>query len=141
MSKRTNEYSDLSHMKCDLRKLDAEQAAKTFHQFLCDVADSIGYARPMIRPPGSREEAELGWWVAWEDCPWPEWGITGGARLSGPFQGYVSMRSGVHHTAEETDYGPFYTDAGETWYGQAYYGFDLIFVPHKPVQLDLPLGE
>ena len=142
MSSIHDEYANLSHMKCDLRDLEPEQAAKTFYQFLCEVADTIGYRRPFIHEPGSRPEAEYGWWVVWEDCPWPEWGITGGGWISGPLAGFSSMRNGVHHSAEEVAYGPFFTDAGKTWYGQPYYGFDMIFTPHQPYeQLELQFGE
>jgi hypothetical protein len=122
------ELMDLSHMKCDLRKLNAETAAKTFHKFLCDVADYIGTGKPILRAPKSRTEAQEGWWVCWEDCPWPQWGITGGGWISGPYAGFCSMRNGAHYSSPQTHYGPFFTDVGESWYTETYYGFDLIFV-------------
>lgn len=122
------EYINLSHMKCDVRELPANKAARQFYCFLCDVAEAIGAAPPRIYPPHTREESGGHWWVVWEDCPWPEWGITGGAYIGGPFEGYCTMRNGVHHSKEETEFGPFFTDAGKSWYMDTYYGFDAVFV-------------
>jgi hypothetical protein len=122
---------NLSHMRCDLRELPAGKAARQFYCFLCDVAEAIEAAPPRIYPPHTRQEAGQEWWVVWEDCPWPQWSITGGSDISGPNQGFCSMRNGAHHPAEETECGPFFTDAGSGWYMDTYYGFDVIFTDNS----------
>lgn len=124
-----DEFSDLSQMRCDLRELPAAKAARQFYCFLCDVAEVIGAAPPRIYPPHTREESGENWWVCWEDCPWPEWAVTGGSWTDGPNKDFCSMRNGVHHSEEQTEYGPFFTDTGKSWYMDTYYGFDMMFMP------------
>lgn len=120
------ETIDLSDKRCDLRGLTAEAGAKKFYAFLCEIAELIGTAAPIIYPPGSRDEAGDNWWVIWEDCPWPEWAITGGGWVKGPLAGWESLRNGVHYPKPEL--GPFFQqDHSGPWYIQPYWGFDAIF--------------
>lgn len=121
------ETIDLSHMRCDLRGLSAEEAAKKFYGFLCEVAKIINAGPPFLSPPGAREESRGFWWVAWEDCPWPEWAITGGGWIDGPLAGWESLRNGVHNRNPEL--GPFFHQdyEGLKWHLETYYGFDAIF--------------
>lgn len=141
---------DLSHMRCDLAGLSAEDAAKKFYAWLCEVAKAVGAADPRIHKPGTREQAGDCWWVVWEDCPWPEWAMTGGGDCSGSNIGWESLLCGVHFSHPER--GPMFRQGSQerleydrerlenlnaevpidrpkknSWYMESYYGFDAIF--------------
>jgi hypothetical protein len=119
------ETVDLSHMRCDLSGLSAENAARRFHDFLCEIAKLLRADPPRLYLPGSREEAGLYWWVVWEDSPWPEWAITGGGWVDGPLTGWESLRNGVHNPKPEL--GPFFRQGEDPWYIETYWGFDAVF--------------
>ena len=121
--------ADLSSYRCDLSTTACPgEAARKFYCWLCELAEAIGADHPQIYPPNSRRESGDCWWVVWEDCPWEQWAITGGAWTTGNLAGWETLRSGAAHRHPET--GPLIRQLPrdtDSWYLETYWGFDFIF--------------
>lgn len=124
----------LSAWRCDMSGMTAEQAAHTFHRWGLRLAEHLGIAGPCLYRPHTRDDCGAFWGVGWEDFPFTQWAMTGGAMTGGPDQGWESMRSGAHYPDPEL--GPFFrVGVDALWYPDTYWGCDIVFVEHDPTWL------
>lgn len=127
----SNDTTDLSDMVCNLAHLPARAAAVSFKEFLSRAAERIGRADGITVCERIHDRLGEVWQVTWEDCPWYQWAITGGAFLNGPYAGYASMRNRANYTKQQQLLGPFFHDTGERWYLEAANSYSVLFTPNR----------